>query len=69
LQQDKDATRVWYGRDVPFSDILKGEAKTDNEDARAFVSAVQNAKETAQAHIKGLTVCGFAVYRSDRVKS
>jgi lipid-binding SYLF domain-containing protein len=50
LQQDKDATKNWYGSDVPFADILKGEAKTDNEDARAFVKAVQNAKETAQTH-------------------
>ncbi|MGA8616958.1 MAG: lipid-binding SYLF domain-containing protein [Candidatus Sulfotelmatobacter sp.] len=50
LQQDKDATVAWYGRDVAFSDILKGNVQTQNEDARAFVNAVQNAKETAQVH-------------------
>jgi lipid-binding SYLF domain-containing protein len=49
LQQDKDDTMAWYGKDVPFSAILKGDAHTDNADATAFVSAVQNAKETAQA--------------------
>jgi lipid-binding SYLF domain-containing protein len=49
LQQDKDATRGLYSRDVPFSDILKGEAKTDNQEAHAFVQAVENAKQTAQA--------------------
>jgi len=49
LQQDKDATRGLYSKDVPFSDILKGEAKTDNQEAHAFVLAVENAKQTAQA--------------------
>ena len=50
IQQDKDATMSWYNKDASFSEILKGEAKTDNPDAHAFVSAVRNAKETAQAH-------------------
>lgn len=49
LQQDKDATVAWFGKDAPFSQILKGEAHTDNEDARAFVKAVQGAKTTARA--------------------
>ena len=49
LQQDKDATMAWYNKDVSFSDILKGEAHTDNADAHAFVEAVQSAKQTAQA--------------------
>jgi len=49
LQQDKDATMAWYGKDAPFSDILKGQAHTDNPDAAAFVNAVQGAKTTAQA--------------------
>jgi lipid-binding SYLF domain-containing protein len=49
LQQDKDATQAWFGREVSFSDILKGEAHTDNADARTFVKAVENAKTTAQA--------------------
>src|SRR5437588_8430227 len=49
LQQDKDATMEWYNKDVPFAEILKGGARTDNPDAVAFVRAVENAKETAQA--------------------
>jgi SH3 domain-containing YSC84-like protein 1 len=48
LQQDNKATEAWYGRKVPFSDILKGAAQSKNPDAQAFVNAVQNAKETAQ---------------------
>jgi SH3 domain-containing YSC84-like protein 1 len=50
LQQDNKATEAWYGRQVSFSDILKGNAKSSNPDAQAFVNAVQNAKETAQVH-------------------
>ena len=49
LQQDHRATQVWYGSDVPFQDILTGKVKIPNEQARAFVNAVQNAKESAQA--------------------
>ena len=47
LQQDTRATRDWYGKDVPFRDILQGNVPVPNEDARAFVSAVQNAKEAS----------------------
>lgn len=50
LQQDNKATENWYGRSVPFSDILQGKVHVPNAQARAFVNAVQNAKETAQAH-------------------
>jgi SH3 domain-containing YSC84-like protein 1 len=49
LQQDNKATEAWFGRKVPFSDILKGNVQSSNPDAQAFVNAVQNAKETAQA--------------------
>src|SRR5436305_11184834 len=49
LQQDGKATRSWYGKDVPFGDILKGTVPMPNvAAARDFVNAVQNAKETAQ---------------------
>jgi lipid-binding SYLF domain-containing protein len=47
LQQDMKATRNWYSKDVSFKDILEGRVPIPNEDARAFVNAVQNAKETA----------------------
>ena len=47
LQQDGKATRAWYGKDVPFRDILTGTVEMPNADARAFVSAVQSAKESS----------------------
>lgn len=47
LHQDEKATREWYGKDVPFRDILQGNVPVPNEDARAFVNAVQSAKESA----------------------
>jgi SH3 domain-containing YSC84-like protein 1 len=50
LQQDNHATREWYGREVSFKDILQGNVEVPNAQARAFVNAVQNAKETAQTH-------------------
>lgn len=50
IQQDNKATQEWYGNNVSFKDILQGKEKMPNADARAFVNAVQNAKETAQAH-------------------
>jgi len=49
LQQDTKATKEWYGRDIPFADILKGNVQAPTAEARDFVNAVQNAKETAQA--------------------
>ena len=48
LQQDGGATREWYGKNVSFKDILQGNERVPNADARAFVNAVQNAKESAQ---------------------
>ncbi len=49
LQQDHGATKSWFGSDVPFDQILKGQAPMPNvAAARDFVNAVQNAKETAQ---------------------
>src|SRR5438270_11230215 len=50
LQQDGKATRAWYGNDVPFKEILTGGVKAPNEQAKAFVDAVQNAKQSAQLH-------------------
>jgi SH3 domain-containing YSC84-like protein 1 len=50
LHADSRLVKDWYGRDVSFNDILKGHVKTQNPQARAFVNAVQNAKETAQVH-------------------
>ena len=48
LHQDQKATREWYNQDISFKDILTGQAKMPNAEARAFVSAVQNAKQSAQ---------------------
>jgi lipid-binding SYLF domain-containing protein len=51
LQQDHKATKSWYNNDVSFQDILQGKAQMPGiAAARDFVNAVQNAKETAQAH-------------------
>ena len=41
-------TKDLYGSDVPLSDILQGKAQAKSAEARDFVNAVQNAKETAQ---------------------
>ncbi len=49
LQQDDSATRDWYGKDVSIREILMGNARTPNAQARAFVDAVQSAKQTASA--------------------
>jgi SH3 domain-containing YSC84-like protein 1 len=49
LQQDNKATREWYGSNVTIQQILNGEVKTPNQQARAFVNAVENAKQSAQA--------------------
>jgi len=48
LQQDNKAINDWYGKEVSFKDILEGNVKVPNSEARDFVNAVQNAKETAQ---------------------
>jgi len=49
LHADNHAIESWYGKKLAFKDILEGNAQMPNEQARAFVNAVQNAKETAQA--------------------
>jgi SH3 domain-containing YSC84-like protein 1 len=49
IQQDNHATKDWYGKEVAFKDILQGKERMPNAEARAFVNAVQNAKETARA--------------------
>ncbi|MBV8893124.1 MAG: lipid-binding SYLF domain-containing protein [Acidobacteria bacterium] len=48
IQQDHAATKDWYDRDVSFQEILSGSVKVPNEQARAFVEAVENAKRSAQ---------------------
>ncbi len=47
LQQDNKAIRDWYGKDLTFSQILHGNTQVPNAQARAFVNAVQNARESA----------------------
>jgi lipid-binding SYLF domain-containing protein len=49
IHQDNKATQDWYGSKVSFKDILMGQAQIPNPEARAFVNAVQNAKESAQS--------------------
>ena len=49
LQQDQKATRKWYNKDVSFKEILQGGVPIPNAQAKAFVNAVENAKETAEA--------------------
>ncbi len=49
LKQDTAATKAWYGSDVPFQSILTGQAKMPNAEARTFVNAVEQAKESARA--------------------
>jgi lipid-binding SYLF domain-containing protein len=49
LNQDKKMTEDLYGSEVPFSDILKGKVQAKTTEARDFVNAVQNARETAQS--------------------
>lgn len=47
IQQNDKATMQWYGKDIPFADILTGKAPMPNAQARAFVNAVAQAKESA----------------------
>jgi SH3 domain-containing YSC84-like protein 1 len=47
LQADDKATEAWYGKDIPFKDILSGQAQAKVPEAQAFVRAVENAKSTA----------------------
>lgn len=50
VQQDHGRTKAWYSNDVPFKDILLGKEKIPNPQAKAFVDAVQNAKQSARLH-------------------
>ena len=50
VQQDHGRTKAWYGNDAPFKDILAGKEKVPNQQAKAFVDAVQNAKQSARLH-------------------
>jgi lipid-binding SYLF domain-containing protein len=50
LHADNRAIQNWYGKSLTFKEILQGNAQMPNAQARAFVNAVRNAKETAQAH-------------------
>jgi lipid-binding SYLF domain-containing protein len=47
IHQDNKATQDWYGSKISFKDILMGQAQVPNDAARAFVNAIQNAKEDA----------------------
>ena len=48
ITQDKKVTRELYGHEIAFSNILKGQAQTPTS-AQAFVSAVNNAEQSASA--------------------
>jgi lipid-binding SYLF domain-containing protein len=48
IQQDNKATQAWYGNNASFKEILTGGVKVPNDQAKAFVDAVQNAKQSAQ---------------------
>ncbi len=48
LHQDNKRTEEWYGSKISFKDILNGQAQVPNAAARAFVNAIQNAKDTTQ---------------------
>lgn len=48
LNQDHKLTKDLYGSDVPFAQILEGKEQAKTTEARDFVNAIQNAKETAQ---------------------
>jgi lipid-binding SYLF domain-containing protein len=47
IHQDSKATEEWYGSKVSFKDILSGQTPVPNAAARAFVNAIQSAKESA----------------------
>jgi len=50
LNQDSKTTQAWYGRNVPIKDILSGQVRVPNAEAKAFVNSIGNAKESAQSH-------------------
>ncbi len=47
LNQDKKATRDWYGKDIPIKEILTGQVKSTTPETTAFVNAVSVAKMSA----------------------
>ena len=49
ITQDKKLTKELYGKDVPFGDILKGQVGPPAT-AQAFLSAVNQAEQSASAH-------------------
>lgn len=49
LHQNDKATENWYGKIIPFQEILTGNAPMPNAQARTFVNAVAQAKEAANA--------------------
>jgi SH3 domain-containing YSC84-like protein 1 len=49
ITQDKKMTKELYGNETPFAGILKGEVSTPSS-AQAFLSAINNAEQSASAH-------------------
>ena len=49
VTQNKKLTKELYGKDVPFGDILKGQVPPPAT-AQAFLSAVNQAEQSASAH-------------------
>ena len=49
MQQDHKATEEWYTKEVSFKEILQGGVPVPNAQAKAFLNAMENAKETAKA--------------------
>jgi lipid-binding SYLF domain-containing protein len=50
LNQDKDATTALYGSDVPFTQIVTGQApKTNNPAVHQFLATIRSAEATAHA--------------------
>jgi SH3 domain-containing YSC84-like protein 1 len=47
IRQDHKKTKDWYDNDSSFEEILSGKVKTSNQQAKAFVDALANAKTTA----------------------
>jgi lipid-binding SYLF domain-containing protein len=49
ITQDKKITKELYGNEVAFANILKGQVPTPSS-AQAFISAINNAEQSASAH-------------------
>ena len=49
LTQDKDETRILYGKFEPFSDILNGKV-TPKQDSQPFLAAIRKYSEQAREH-------------------